>query len=164
MTGLAAPPEEATDDLIHDVAGKDSSGDPMSDRLGGSGQAGHDDLVEMIPMIRTVADETGATVIDLHSALAGRADLFPDTVHPNDEGAKLMAAEIFRALTGKSPPENQGEPAASAQRPRRARQFKLFTPYFAWNNNFSGKEIGWQAGTEEAPQWTANFKDRKSVV
>ena len=59
---------------------------------------------EMIPMIRGVADETGATVIDLHSALAGKADLFPDTVHPNNEGAKLMAAEIFRALTGKSPP------------------------------------------------------------
>ena len=59
---------------------------------------------EMIPMIRAVADETGATVIDLHSALAGKADLFPDTVHPNNEGAKLMAAEIFRALTGKSPP------------------------------------------------------------
>ena len=40
---------------------------------------------EMIPMIRTVADEAGAGVIDLHSALAGKADLFPDTVHPNDE-------------------------------------------------------------------------------
>lgn len=48
---------------------------------------------EMIPMIRTVADETGATVIDLHSALAGKAELFPDTVHPNDAGARLMAAE-----------------------------------------------------------------------
>jgi acyl-CoA thioesterase-1 len=55
---------------------------------------------EMIPMIRDVADETGASVIDLHSALAGKSELFPDTVHPNDEGAKLMAAEIFRALTG----------------------------------------------------------------
>jgi lysophospholipase L1-like esterase len=59
---------------------------------------------EMIPLIRTVADETGATVIDLHSALAGKAELFPDTVHPNDEGAKLMAVEIFHALTGKLPP------------------------------------------------------------
>jgi lysophospholipase L1-like esterase len=60
---------------------------------------------EMTPLIRTVADETGATVIDLHSALVGRADLFPDSVHPNDEGTKLMAAEIFRALTGALPPE-----------------------------------------------------------
>jgi len=69
---------------------------------------------EMIPLIRTVADETGATVIDLHSALAGKPELFPDTVHPNDEGAKLMAAEIFRALTGALPPEAKDELKASA--------------------------------------------------
>ena len=114
---------------------------------------------EMIPMIRTVADETGATVIDLHSALAGRADLFPDTVHPNDAGARLMTAEIFRALTGKSPPEDKGEPAVSATVPpqQRAKMFNLFPPYYAWNNNFSREEIGWHPGTEDAPQWTASF-------
>jgi lysophospholipase L1-like esterase len=68
----------------------------------------------MIPMIRAVAEKTGASVIDLHSALDGKAELFPDTVHPNDEGAKLVAAEIFHALTGKSPPEDKVEPGASA--------------------------------------------------
>jgi lysophospholipase L1-like esterase len=114
---------------------------------------------EMIPMICAVAGETGASVIDLHSALAGKADLFSDTVHPNDEGAKLMAAEIFRALTGKSPPEDKGEVEASAvaQKTKHAKIYKLFPPYFAWNNNFSRAEIGWNPGTEEAPQWTANF-------
>ena len=114
---------------------------------------------EMIPLIRTVADETGATVIDLHSALAGKAELFPDTVHPNDEGAKLMAAEIYRTLTGKSPPEDKDEPAAAApvQKQQRAKMFNLFPPYYAWNNKFTREEIGWQPGTEDAPQWTANF-------
>jgi lysophospholipase L1-like esterase len=114
---------------------------------------------EMIPMIHAVADETGAGVIDLHSALAGKADLFlPDTVHPNAAGARLMAAEIFRTLTGQSPPEDNAEPAASAaQRPWRAKQYKVFPPCFAWNNNFHGSVIGWQAGEDEAPQWTANF-------
>lgn len=114
---------------------------------------------EMIPMIRAVADETGARVIDLHSALAGKADLFPDTVHPNDEGTKLMAAEIFRALTGKSPLEDKDEPDASAvaQKSKPAKKYKLFPPYFVWNNNFSCEEIGWNPGTEDAPQWTANF-------
>jgi hypothetical protein len=67
-------------------------------------------------MIRDVADETGASVIDLHSSLAGKSELFPDTVHPNDEGAKLMAAEIFRAPTGKSPPKDKVVPGASATR------------------------------------------------
>jgi lysophospholipase L1-like esterase len=114
---------------------------------------------EMIPMIRAVADETGASVIDLHSALAGRAELFPDTVHPNDEGAKLMAAEIFRALTGGTAPEDKGEPGTSgtAQKTKHAKEFNLFPPYFAWNNNFSHEEIGWNPGTEDAPQWTASF-------
>ena len=115
---------------------------------------------EMIPLIRTVADETGVTVIDLHSALAGRAELFPDAVHPNDEGGKLMAAEIYHVLTGKSPPEeDEGEAAASAamQKGHHAKEFNLFPPYFAWNNNFSHQEIGWQPGTSAAPQWTVNF-------
>jgi lysophospholipase L1-like esterase len=114
---------------------------------------------EMIPMIRTVADETGARVIDLRSALAGKADLFPDTVHPNDEGAKLMATEIFRALTGKLPSEETSEPGAPAagQQQAHTKAFNLFPPYFAWNNNFSGAQIGWYPGTEDAPQWTASF-------
>lgn len=114
---------------------------------------------EMIPMIRTVAKETGAGVIDLQSALAGKADLFPDTVHPNDEGAKLMAREVFRALMGKWPPEADHEPGVSAARQmtRDGKAFNLFPPYFAWNNNFSGKPIGWQAGKEDAPQWRASF-------
>jgi len=114
---------------------------------------------EMIPMIRAVANQTGANVIDLRSALAGKAELFPDAVHPNDEGAKLMAAEMFRALTGKSPPEEQSGSAASTstQKKSRAKLFNLFPPYYAWDNNFSREEIGWEPGTADAPQWTASF-------
>lgn len=59
---------------------------------------------EIIPMIRRVARETHATIIDLYAALSGKSDLFPDTVHPNKEGARLMAAAIYQALTGKAPP------------------------------------------------------------
>ncbi len=115
---------------------------------------------EMIPMIRAVADQTGvAGVIDLRSALAGKADLFPDTVHPNTEGAKLMAAEVFRALTGKSPPEETNTSTASpaAQKEGNAKKYKLFPPYLAWNNNFHGSMIGWYPGDDDAPQWTASF-------
>jgi lysophospholipase L1-like esterase len=104
---------------------------------------------EMIPMIRAVADETGVNVIDLRTPFLGKGDLFPDTVHPNEAGAKLMSAEIFRALTGNFPP---------VEKPKTfARQYKLFPPYFAWNNKFTREEIGWNPGTEDAPQWTANF-------
>jgi lysophospholipase L1-like esterase len=30
--------------------------------------------------------------------------LFPDTVHPNAEGARLIAVTIYQALTGKEVP------------------------------------------------------------
>ncbi|HEX5397762.1 MAG TPA: GDSL-type esterase/lipase family protein [Verrucomicrobiae bacterium] len=114
---------------------------------------------EMIPMIRTVAKNDGVNLIDLRAPFLGKTDLFSDTVHPNAQGARLMAAEIFHALTGKSPPEDTTGPdsSASAQRPARERAVTLFPPYFAWNNNFSGEKIGWHPGTNDAPQWTASF-------
>lgn len=54
---------------------------------------------ELIPLIDEVATEESLPVIDLHAALQDRAALFPDTVHPDAEGARLIAAEVFRALT-----------------------------------------------------------------
>jgi lysophospholipase L1-like esterase len=60
---------------------------------------------EMIPMIRTVAKDSDAKIIDLYTALSGKPGVFPDTVHPNDDGAKLIAAEVYRALTGHEPPD-----------------------------------------------------------
>ena len=57
---------------------------------------------EVIPLTIQVVRECGAGGIDLYTALSGKKDLFPDTVHPNREGAALMAAEICRVLTGKA--------------------------------------------------------------
>jgi lysophospholipase L1-like esterase len=59
---------------------------------------------EVNPLARQVAQDTGSTLIDLYSALNGDKRLFPDTVHPNAAGATLIAAEVYRALTGKEPP------------------------------------------------------------
>ncbi|HHY85266.1 MAG TPA: hypothetical protein GYA07_06985 [Verrucomicrobia bacterium] len=53
----------------------------------------------IIPLIRQVAREEKLEVIDLHTALSGRADCFPDKVHPNEAGAALIAETIHRALT-----------------------------------------------------------------
>jgi lysophospholipase L1-like esterase len=54
---------------------------------------------EVIPLLDQVAKETGARVIDLYGALADRADLVPDKVHPNAEGAKLMAEAVRMVIT-----------------------------------------------------------------
>jgi len=55
---------------------------------------------ELIPILRRVATAEGAEVIDLYGPLSGKKQFFPDKVHPNAEGAGLMAKEIHRALTG----------------------------------------------------------------
>jgi lysophospholipase L1-like esterase len=64
-----------------------------------NGQTIHD---EVIPLVREVANESHVGVIDFYSVFAGKKDLFPDTVHPNNAGAKLMAATVYGALTGKT--------------------------------------------------------------
>jgi lysophospholipase L1-like esterase len=57
---------------------------------------------ETIPMIREIALRTETPVIDLYQALEGRADLFPDQIHPNAQGAGIMARTIYTALTGRT--------------------------------------------------------------
>ena len=52
----------------------------------------------VIPLIEQVANEADLPLIDVYSALVGYSDYFPDGVHPNIQGAKLIADEIYRAL------------------------------------------------------------------
>jgi acyl-CoA thioesterase I len=59
---------------------------------------------EIVPLVRQVAEETHSNLIDLHAALTGHGDVFPDTIHPNPDGAGLMAKAIDEALTGASAP------------------------------------------------------------
>jgi lysophospholipase L1-like esterase len=59
---------------------------------------------EELPWIVTVAQATGAGLIDVHAAMHGKDDLIPDKVHPNDAGAGVIAATVFQVLTGKKPP------------------------------------------------------------
>jgi acyl-CoA thioesterase I len=74
------------------------------------GRWGIDDKVihrEIRPLVHKVARKSDAKLVDMYKPFARKADLFPDTVHPNAAGAKLMAAVVYHALTGKKPPENQ---------------------------------------------------------
>jgi lysophospholipase L1-like esterase len=49
---------------------------------------------EIIPMIDQIAQLRDVEVLDLYTALSDAGDLFPDGIHPNAEGAKLMAEAI----------------------------------------------------------------------
>src|SRR4030042_4576218 len=53
---------------------------------------------EIMPRLDEFAPKTGVPVIDLHAALSDKAELFPDLIHPNAEGAGLMAEAIYQAL------------------------------------------------------------------
>ena len=55
----------------------------------------------VIPLVKKLAKKEKTPVIDLYKPLSGKEDLFPDKIHPNAEGADLMAEVICNVLTGK---------------------------------------------------------------
>ncbi len=55
---------------------------------------------EVLPIIDRVAKKTGVQTIDIYSALIGHEDLFPDDLHPNKEGAAIIAETVFNAIKG----------------------------------------------------------------
>lgn len=50
--------------------------------------------------IATVAEAAGVELIDFHSPLHARHDLLPDSLHPNAEGAGILASVVYSAITG----------------------------------------------------------------
>jgi lysophospholipase L1-like esterase len=54
---------------------------------------------ELIPRIRQVAARKGVPIIDLQMPLSNHPEWFPDDIHPNAEGAGLIAQAIFDVLT-----------------------------------------------------------------
>jgi lysophospholipase L1-like esterase len=62
----------------------------------------------LIPKILLAAKQTNATVIDVHAATAGKAALFPDGVHPNEAGARLIAEAVHKAIMTAAVPVSKG--------------------------------------------------------
>ena len=50
--------------------------------------------------IEKVAWGAQVQLVDLYSPLQSRPELFPDALHPNPEGAKILARTVYSALTG----------------------------------------------------------------
>ena len=49
----------------------------------------------VIPYIKEVAQEENIPLIDLNTPFQGKRQYFPDTIHPNEEGEKMIAEIIF---------------------------------------------------------------------
>jgi len=54
---------------------------------------------EIIPLVGQIAELRDVEVIDLYTALSDTSALFPDGIHPNAEGAKLIAEAIAPVST-----------------------------------------------------------------
>lgn len=53
---------------------------------------------EVIPRIKEVAEKTGANLIELYPLFKDKAELFADTLHPNNEGAEMIADKVYEAI------------------------------------------------------------------
>ncbi len=53
----------------------------------------------VIPSIEQAANETNVPIIDVYSALAHSSKFFYDGVHPDNEGAILIATVVYKAIT-----------------------------------------------------------------
>ncbi|MDE7443070.1 MAG: sialate O-acetylesterase, partial [Muribaculaceae bacterium] len=57
-------------------------------------------FIQIQDAIECVAEANGVELIDLHTPLFCRPDLFPDAVHPNVDGAAIIASTVSKAITG----------------------------------------------------------------
>jgi alpha-L-fucosidase len=53
---------------------------------------------DVIPFLRELLKKKNVDLIDLYTPLIGNQELFPDKVHPDEDGAKEMASIIYKAL------------------------------------------------------------------
>lgn len=54
-------------------------------------------IQDLIPQI---AKSNNAGLLDFHSPLYARPELFPDALHPNEEGATILAQTVYAGITG----------------------------------------------------------------
>ena len=53
----------------------------------------------MLPKIDDVANQLNLPTVDMYSVFENHSDYFMDGVHPNPEGASLIANNVYDAIT-----------------------------------------------------------------
>ncbi|RNI31701.1 GDSL-type esterase/lipase family protein [Rufibacter latericius] len=53
---------------------------------------------EILPAVKKIARKTKVKTIDLYTPFLGKPELTYDGIHPNDDGAALLASEVHKAL------------------------------------------------------------------
>lgn len=73
------------------------------------------------PRIQQVAYKDGVEVIDMHSSFMDKAALVPDKIHPNAEGAGIMAKRVYDVLIQKK--DSSFDLSSSLPQPERITSF-----------------------------------------
>lgn len=55
---------------------------------------------EIIPIVADLAAKNDLKLIDLYAPLSGKPELFPDGIHPNEEGAEMIAKTVADGIRG----------------------------------------------------------------
>ena len=117
-------------------------------------------IQDVIPQI-AVANSTG--LIDLHSPLYSHPDLFPDALHPNEEGAAILAKTVYQKLTGDFGGLQLAPVFASHMVLQRSKPIKFFGAANAAEKitaNFNGKQK--EVVANENGTWAVEFPAMKA--
>ena len=68
----------------------------------------------IIPDIELAANESNLPIINVYSSLANASSDFPDGVHPNSAGAKLIADTIYNAITSQNTQNSNSQAVGDA--------------------------------------------------
>jgi hypothetical protein len=62
----------------------------------------------IIPIIQSVADSMGLPIIDNYTPMLDSRSLFPDEIHPNDEGNRMLASQFNAGILAAMNPVVKG--------------------------------------------------------
>lgn len=52
----------------------------------------------LIPKLKEIAKSNVLSIIDMYTLLSDKKELFPDTLHPNKEGARQIAQKVYESI------------------------------------------------------------------
>jgi len=117
---------------------------------------------EIQNLIPQIAKANKVNMVDLNTPLYKRPDLFADNLHPNVEGASIIASTVYKAISKNFGGLHVASVFADNMVLQRERPIAIYGIANAGDLvtvNFNGKKI--IAATNEYGQWKAVFPSRK---
>ncbi len=53
---------------------------------------------EVIPIVEEIAKKNNIPIIDVYNRMTKMSDVFPDGIHPNEEGIKILAETVAKGI------------------------------------------------------------------